>query len=44
MQTELTNTGLLLDGHGRLAQIGWSRQPLLDSSPGASPMMRGGWI
>jgi hypothetical protein len=30
MQTELTQPGALLTKDGRLAQIGWSRQPLLD--------------
>ncbi len=30
MQTELTQPGPLLDTQGRLAQVGWSRQPLLD--------------
>ncbi len=30
MQTELTRPGPLLDPAGRLAQVGWSRQPLLD--------------
>ncbi len=30
MQTELTQPGPLLDAQGRLAQIGWARQPLLD--------------
>jgi hypothetical protein len=30
MQTELTQPGPLLDARGRLAQIGWSRQPLLE--------------
>ncbi len=30
MQTELTQPGPLLNTQGRLAQIGWSRQPLLD--------------
>jgi hypothetical protein len=30
MQTELTQPGKLLDPRGRLAQVGWSRQPLLD--------------
>lgn len=30
MQTELTQPGPLLDAHGRLAQVGWSRRPLLD--------------
>jgi hypothetical protein len=30
MQTELTQTGPLLDENGHLAQVGWSRQPLLD--------------
>lgn len=30
MQTELTEPGPLLDGRGRLAQIGWARRPLLD--------------
>jgi hypothetical protein len=30
MQTELTQPGLLLTPNGDLAQIGWSRQPILD--------------
>jgi hypothetical protein len=30
MQTELTQSGKLLDPNGRLTQVGWSRQPLLD--------------
>jgi hypothetical protein len=30
MQTELIQSGPLLDETGRLAQVGWSRQPLLD--------------
>jgi hypothetical protein len=30
MQTELTQPGKLLDTNGRLAQVGWSRQQLLD--------------
>ncbi len=30
MQTELTHAGPLLTAEGRLAQVGWSRQPLLD--------------
>jgi hypothetical protein len=30
MQTELTQTGNLLDRKGKLLQVGWSRQPLLD--------------
>jgi len=30
MQTELNQTGTLLDRAGGLAQIGWARQPLLD--------------
>ncbi len=30
MQTELTRPSLLLQPDGRLAQVGWSRQPLLD--------------
>jgi hypothetical protein len=30
MQVELTRTGPLLTPEGQLAQIGWSRQPLLD--------------
>jgi len=30
MQTELTQPGPLLQSDGQLAQIGWSRQPLLD--------------
>jgi hypothetical protein len=30
MQTELTQHGPLLNPEGRLAQVGWARQPLLD--------------
>ena len=30
MQTELTQAGPLLEAQGRLAQVGWSRRPLLD--------------
>jgi hypothetical protein len=30
MQTELTQPGPLLNPDGRLAQVGWARQPLLD--------------
>jgi len=30
MQTELTQPGKLLQPDGRLAQVGWARQPLLD--------------
>lgn len=30
MQIELTQPGLLLEPDGRLAQIGWARQPILD--------------
>jgi hypothetical protein len=30
MQNELTQPGPLLDAGGKLAQVGWSRQPLLD--------------
>jgi hypothetical protein len=30
MQTELTHIGKLLDSNGKLSQVGWSRQPLLD--------------
>ena len=30
MQNELTQPGPLLDAQGRLAQIGWSRQPVLE--------------
>jgi len=30
MQTEINQPGPLLDANGRLAQVGWSRQPLLD--------------
>ena len=30
MQNELTQPGPLLDAEGRLAQVGWSRKPLLD--------------
>src|SRR5512137_2969180 len=30
MQTEITQPGPLLDHAGRLAQVGWMRQPLLD--------------
>lgn len=29
-QTEITTPGPLLDANGRLCQVGWSRQPLLD--------------
>ena len=32
MQTELTQPGPLLDPLGRLAQVGWSRQPLLEAN------------
>lgn len=32
MQTELTETGPLLRPDGSLAQIGWARQPLLDTN------------
>jgi len=30
MQTELTHPGSLLQPNGKLAQVGWARQPLLD--------------
>lgn len=30
MQIEITHPGSLLDAHGRLAQVGWARQPQLD--------------
>jgi hypothetical protein len=30
MQNEITQPGPLLDAGGRLAQVGWSRKPLLD--------------
>lgn len=30
MQNELTHPSKLLDPSGKLSQIGWSRQPLLD--------------
>src|SRR5690349_317812 len=30
MQTELTRSGPLLSADGRLAQVGWARQPILD--------------
>ena len=30
VHTELTRPSPLLDAHGQLAQVGWSRQPLLD--------------
>jgi hypothetical protein len=30
MQNELTQTGVLLSPSGKLSQVGWSRQPLLD--------------
>jgi len=30
MQTEITQNGPLLDAQGKLAQVGWSRQPRLD--------------
>ena len=32
MQTELTQPGPRLDAHGRPAQVGWSRRPLLDAN------------
>ena len=32
MQTELTRPGPLLQQDGRLAQVGWSRRPLLDAN------------
>ena len=32
MQKELTSQGMLLDGHGRLAQVGWSRHPILTAN------------
>jgi len=32
MQTELIHPGPLLDTAGRLAQVGWARQPLLDAN------------
>ena len=32
MQTELINPGPLLAADGRPAQVGWSRQPLLDAN------------
>ena len=40
MQTELTQPGLLLDDHGRLAQVGWSRQPLLEANLEAARFYR----
>lgn len=30
MQIELTQPSLLLDAHGRLTQVGWARQPVLE--------------
>jgi hypothetical protein len=30
MQVEITRPGALLDDHGRLTHVGWSRQPMLD--------------
>ncbi len=30
MQTEITQSGPLLDKNGKILQVGWSRQPLLD--------------
>src|SRR4030042_4659859 len=30
MQTELTQTGKLLDAKGKLSHVGWSRHPMLD--------------
>ena len=40
MQTELTQPGLLRDENGRLAQVGWSRHPLLDANLEAARFYR----
>jgi len=40
MQTELTQTGKLLKPNGRLAQVGWARQPLLDCNLEAARFYR----
>lgn len=39
-QRELLSPGMLLDEHGHLAQVGWSRQPLLDSNLEAARFYR----
>jgi len=40
MQKEITTPGPLLTSHGRLAQIGWMRQPLLDCNLEAARFYR----
>ena len=40
MQTELSQPGPLLDEQGRLVQVGWSRQPLLDANLEAARFYR----
>jgi hypothetical protein len=40
MQTELTKSGSLLDDHGRLSQVGWSRYPLLEANLEAARFYR----
>ena len=44
MQTEISNPGTLLDPDGRLAQIGWSRQTMLDCNLEAARFYRLGWF
>ncbi len=40
MQNELTQPGPLLDSRGRLAQVGWARQPVLDCNLEAARFYR----
>jgi hypothetical protein len=40
MQTEISQSGPLLDDQGRLAQVGWSRQPILDANLEAAHFYR----
>jgi hypothetical protein len=44
MQTELSQPGPLLDKQGRLAQVGWSRQPLLDCNLEDAHFYRLRWL
>jgi hypothetical protein len=40
MQTEISQSGPLLDDQGRLAQVGWSRQPILEANLEAARFYR----
>lgn len=44
MQIELTQSGPLLDAKGHLAQVGWSRQPLLDCNLEMASFYRLRWL